>query len=299
MQIETFRRILYLDLRPSMVEKFPTAKVKNLLLEMEDVKYKHQPLFEVEKERVLTAVHEFYQRLIGNAAIAFLNDFRSELNKATTDHERQYIISTALKQLTFYLQESYFGIANGINSLTESLFKPTLKHELVRLYAEVSSEQKIEIDEAFIDEVYERFYFEHSPKPSLIHDSSIIVVVQDLKPKKVITDTDFQIRYADFRPEKRGILSYETIIKNQKRFAEFEEHLFSYGFIDENYNFTNKHGMKTELAKKYHELINDGCFMPRDFNLLKDIQGRDIRIFLDHRYQVNLDKQFRNMMGKL
>lgn len=294
MQLETFRRILYLDLRPSIIEKYPLAKVKNLLLELEDLQYKHQPLFEVEKEKIFNVRHEYIQRLIENAGISFLNEFRDELNKASSDPEKQYIIRCALKQLTFYLLESYLRIADGVRSLSESLLNPALKHELVRLFAEVSSEQKTEIEEVFIDEVYQRFYNEHIPTPPMIHEASIIVFAKDPKPTKVNSDTHFQVRYEDFRPEKKAILSYDTVVKNQKRFAEFEDHLFLYGFIDGEYNFTNKHGMKTELAKKYHELINDGCFMPRNFKLLKDIQPRDIRKFLDHRYKVDLDKQFRN-----
>jgi hypothetical protein len=296
MQLETFRRIIYLDLRPSVLEKFPLAKFKNLLIELEDIQYMHQPLLEVEKEKTFNVRHEYYQRLIDHAAISFLNEFRNELFQAQTEKEKQYIIELALKNLTYYLLENYIWCATSPNNLTESLVKPALKHELVRLYVEVSNEQIGNFGDGFIDEVYQRFYNESAPTPPMIHEASFVVAVLDPKLSFVHTDNNFHIHFADFRPDKKGILSYETIIKNQKRFAEFEEYLYIYGFIDEDYNFTNKHGLKTELAQKYHDMIKEGCFMPRDFKLLKDIKTRDIRKFLDHRYGVDLDKQFRNVI---
>lgn len=293
MTLETFRRILYLDLRPSVLEKFPLAKFKLLLMELEDIQYMHQPYFEVEKERTINSRHEYYQRLIDNAAITFLNEFRSELSESKSEKEKQYIIDSALKTVTYYLLEIHLRLDSIPDNLTESLVRPTLKHQLIRLYAEVSNEQKeIESNDS-IDEGYQRFFNEFAPTPSIIHEAYFVVAASLPKPSIIHSDNDFQIHFADFRPEKKGILTYDTIIKNQKRFGEFEEHLYLYGFIDENYNFTNKHGLKTELAQKYHDIIKEGCFMPRDFKLLKDIKPRDIRKFLDHRYRVDLDKQFR------
>ena len=52
----------------------------------------------------------------------------------------------------------------------------------------------------------------------------------------------------------------EAIIKTPTRFASFEESLFQNGYIDENYKFVDKHGMKNEMAAIYHQLINKGYF---------------------------------------
>jgi hypothetical protein len=130
----------------------------------------------------------------------------------------------------------------------------------------------------------------------MIQDATIVVRSLEVKSNLAEEEKEFQLQLCDFRPEAKGVLSYDTIIKNPKRFAEFEEHLFLYGFIDEEYNFTNKHGMKSEMAQKYHQMIKEGYFFPRDFKRFKDILPRDIRKFLDHRYLVNLDKQFRNTL---
>jgi hypothetical protein len=275
------------------MEKFPLAKFKNLLLELEDLPYRHQPLFEVEKERTFNIRQKYYQRLIDHAAISFLNGFRNELCNAKTEEERQYIIDIALKNLTHYLLENYMRCTSYPNNLSESLVKLALKHELVRLYVEVSSEQNAKIGDGFIEEVYQRFYNESAPTPPMIHEASFVVAIPDSKPLIIHSNNDFHIHYADFRPDKKGILSYDTIIKNPKRFANFEKDLYLQGFIDQDYNFTHKHGLKNELAAVYHEMISKEYFSPRDFEKLKEIKPIDVRKFLDYRYQVNLDKQFR------
>lgn len=295
MQLDIFRRILFLDLRPSLIEKYSLTKVRSLMLEMEEVTYKHQPMFEVEIERVINVTHEYYQRLIRNTGIAFLNEFRNELHSVKTNQERQYITGSALKQLSYYLLQTYTRNTMSSSSITESLMRPVLKNELVRLYVEVSCEQDTELNIDFIDEVYHRFFNDEVPNPPVIRKATVKVIVHEANLTMATQPaSDFQLHFSDFRPEAKGILSYDTIIKDQKSFAEFEEHLFLYGFIDEEYNFTNKHGLKSQLAQKYHELIKEGCFMPRDFERLKDIKNRDIRKFLDYRYRVNLDKQFRS-----
>ena len=110
-------------------------------------------------------------------------------------------------------------------------------------------------------------------------------IPQAPKPFKALTN--------DFRDTSKGILSYEAIIKTPTRFASFEESLFQNGYIDENYKFVDKHGMKNEMAAIYHQLINKGYFHQHTFQPTKQIKDVDIRKFLDHRYQANLDKQFR------
>lgn len=297
MKLDTYKRILFLDLRPALLEKIPLVKVKSLLLDLKGEQYHYQPLFEVEPERFVNARHEYYERVLNNASITFLNDFLTVLKASTNAVEKQYLINSALKQVSFYLLECYLWTSRPTNSISEAVVKPAMKHHLIRLYLEVSSEQMEEINERFIDEVYQRCFNEPTPVPTMIHEATIFVKSLEPKVSPVFSDSDFQIRMFDFRPEKKGILSFDTIIKNPKGFAEFEEHLFLYGFIDEDYNFTNKHGLKTEMAVKYHELINSGCFMPRNFKALKDIHARDIRKFLDHRYNVNLDKQFRILVN--
>lgn len=296
MLLNTFRRILFLDLRTTLSDSIPLAKFKSLLLELEQVQYKYQPLYELEKERVKNARQEYYQLMIDNTAVDFVNQFNSEITSAKSENEKKYVIHSALKSLMYYLQENFRIQSKVVLKKRDEVFVHTaMKNQLVRLYLEVKNEQKEVFDFEEMEEVYQRFYGEPVPVPSIIFDAPLMILNTKLvNPEK---ELDFQTRMNDFRPDKKGILSYDTIIKNPKRFAEFEENLFLYGFIDEEYNFTNKHGMKSEMAMKYHQMINEGYFMPRNFKLLKDIKSRDIRKFLDYRYCVNLDKQFRTSMN--
>lgn len=295
MQLNTFKRILFLDHRPNLTDSYPLAKFRFLLLDLEEVHYKYQPLYEVEKDRILSVVQEYYQRLIDNASINFFNEFQAEIRASKTREEKQYIIRCAIKQLNFYMLETLTWNERNSNTYPDLIIKTNMKHQLVRLYLEVMSETEELPTADNMDEVYQRYFNEPAPVPSVIHDATTVVRAMDPKANSSEEEKEFQIRLCDFRPEAKGILSYDTIIKNPKRFAEFEEHLFLYGFIDEEYNFTNKHGMKSEMAEKYHQMIKEGYFFPRDFKRFKDILPRDIRKFLDHRYQVNLDKLFRSV----
>ena len=163
----------------------------------------------------------------------------------------------------------------------------------------------MEVQECFPDQIKEEplteddiylTYFNHTaPNPSHIAEAVQIQVASPSAPWPATqTSKLFKAISGDVRNDAKGILPYETIIKTPTRFASFEESLFQNGYIDENYNFTDKHGMKNELAAIYLQLMKKGYFNQRTFQPIKPIKDVDIRKFLDHRYQTNLDKQFRN-----
>lgn len=295
MQLNTFRRILFLDQRPNLMDSAPLAKFRVLLLELEEVQYKYQPLYEVEKERILSVVQEYYQKLIDNAAINFLNEFQSEIRATQSKEEKQYIVRCAVKQLNFFMLETYTWNERKSHTFPDLIIKTNMKHQLVRLYLEVISETDDSPTTDILDEVYQRYFNEPAPVPAVIFDAPVLVLETKIPATRTEPNQGFVSRMEDFRSEVKGILSYDTIIKNPKRFAEIEIDLFLKGYIDEDYNFTHKHGLKSEMAQIYHQMIRDGYFMPRDFENMMDIKPREIRKFLDHRYQVNLDKQFRSL----
>ena len=90
----------------------------------------------------------------------------------------------------------------------------------------------------------------------------------------------------------------KKLLKNDIRFAAFEEKLFENGYIDSDYRFTDKHGYKNELAQIYHHLISKRYFHPILFPEKLPITNLQIRKFLDHRYSTNIDRQFRNYSEK-
>jgi hypothetical protein len=299
MMLDTINRILFKDLRPWLLNKEPQVKFKMLLSELEVIKHKFQPAYEVEWIKPVSARQEYFMLLIENDVIAFLNHVYGEMSNTTNEKERAYLISKQIKQIKTLNLDLAF-LLNSVPSSKDSEFVlQFLKHELVRLYLEVLTEEKNPNSIIEADDLYQAFYFESAPSPALILDASPIEIDKPLIQIQSQKQGDsFVPVLDDVRPEIKGIHSYDKIIKNPKRFAEFELSLYQQGFIDEEYNFTHTHGLKNELAAIYHELIAKDYFLPRDFEKLKEIKPRDVRKFLDYRYNVNLDKQFRTKSTK-
>jgi len=167
---------------------------------------------------------------------------------------------------------------------------------LIRLYLEIqeSYSENLKDEPLSEEEIYLTYFNEQTPIPSLIIPADKINIVKSpLMIKKEESKKSFNARRSDIREDSKGVLSYEQIIKNQSRFAQIEEELFSNGFIDENYQYIDKHGQKQKFAAIYHQLIRKGYFNNRIFPGNKEIKSAVIRKFLDHRYNVDLDKQFR------
>lgn len=293
--LETINRILFKDLRPWLLNKEPQVKFKMLLSELESVKQRFQPAYEVDWLKPVSARQEYFKLLIENDVIAFLNHFYGEMSNTTNEKERAYLINKQIKQIkSLNLDLAY--LLNSVPSSKDSEFVlQFLKHELVRLYLEVMTEEKNPNQIIEPEDLYQAFFFENAPNPALILDAPPIEIDKPLiQIQSQKQEDSFVPVLDDVRPEIKGIHSYDKIIKNPKRFAEFELSLYQQGFIDEEYNFTHTHGLKNELAAIYHELIEKDYFLPRDFEKLKELKPRDIRKFLDYRYNVNLDKQFRS-----
>lgn len=291
-----YNRIFFLDLRPWLLAKEPMVKFKLLLQETDLIKYNHQPVFDVEWTQPANVKQEYYQRFIENIGIGVLNDFQKELKSIKDQREKTYLIQCTVKNINSLVRD-FNQVRTSAPAGGETVYVfETLKHQLARLMLEVLETK--ENMERTIDEVYQGLFNEPAPNPEVIIDAAPVSEELPLVEEEKPVYGEFRPRMEDFREEVNGILSYDTIIKNPKRFAEVEQDLFLQGFIDSNYNFTHTHGLKNELAGIYHKLIEKEYFVPRDFDRLKDIKPRDIRKFLDHRYQVNLDKQFRTQSLK-
>jgi len=292
--LKDFNRILFLDLRPWLLAKEPMVKFKLLLQEMEDVSFNHQPLFDIDWDKAINARQSFYLKLIENAGTSFLNSFQSELKVTKDIREKNYLIHTKLGEIQSFIKE-WCSVLGNITSSKDVVFVfDNLQHQLVRLFLEIQESKNGEV--LSMDEVYEMLFSISAPNPEKIIDAPVILLSEAETHKAKENKRSFVPVMDDFRAELKGILSFDTIIKNPKRFAEAEMDLYLKGFIGVDYNFTHKHGLKNELATIYHEFIAKGYFNPRDFERLKDIKPRDIRKFLDNRYNVNLDKQFRTSM---
>ena len=110
--------------------------------------------------------------------------------------------------------------------------------------------------------------------------------------------TKFSPILDDNRPLKKGIALFHDLIRNPKSFGLFEEKLFLNDYINETYSFCGKHGYKNQLAIIYHLLIEKNYFKKFNDTTKKRITSRDIVKFLNHRYDIDIDKQFRSYKNK-
>lgn len=311
--LETFNRILFLDLRPWMQSDVSEQKYKQDLSERRTAKIQFQPLYEVSFPKALNNRRKYYVRIIENEATNYLNYVHSEIEQSTNSNQKKYVVHMALEKaikqkLTEIAQvindhnyqlESFdpkFGaLKEDTNFADEAYIIHFLKYELVRIFLEIQNNHHAFVkEEQLLEEDLYLMYFNHvTPKPSYLVDASKITIEKPVLVKKETPIVIFNAVQGDVRDETKKILTFETILKNSNKFKQFEENLFEQGYIDEVYNFTNKHGLKNELAAIYHHLIVKGYFNPRRFEPLKEITTLDIRKFLDYRYACDTDKQFR------
>jgi hypothetical protein len=105
------------------------------------------------------------------------------------------------------------------------------------------------------------------------------------------------VQKCDIRPAAKGILKYDEIIKNRNKFARAEEELYLQKLINKEYEFIKSQGNMNLLAAVYQTLIRKNYFNQNYFPGKKPIQPLHIRKFLNHRYNTDIDKQFRNFQN--
>ncbi len=313
--LETYHRIFFLDLRPWLTDNEQEAKFKQLLAETPKDYYAYQPNFYISFSKPFSSIRKYYIQLINSEAANFLNTIHAEIASSITDSEKKYIVNHAINHLLKqafseinkiiiergYIPEQFdesIKILPNQSSLSnQSFILHYLKHQLVRLLMEVQETFSFYLKEPALtpSEIYLKYYQEPEPTPPIIVKSERLSQAKPhTAPKGIVQLPAFNAIRGDFRSEKKRIYTYDQLIKNPSRFAQVEEQLFQNGYIDQNYNFTDKHGQKQFLAAFYHQLIHKGYFYQRVFPGKIVVKDLDIRKFLDHRYNADVDKQFRN-----
>ena len=313
-ELDTFNRMLFLELRPWIFGRHPDLKFRQLLTELKKEYYQNQPEYELDFIRPFNNNRRFFKALIESEGIRFLNQLDTNVKDAINENAKKYFVhfaltrtlSQKLKETAKVIEERDYspnqidpqrGAPNRNTKLgNESYTIHFLKHQLVRLYMEVQEKYPLLLKEEFLsqDDIYLTYFNHPSPKPSYIHEVQKFNVKKTYTPDKAQGTKVFRPIADDFRAEAKGILPFASIIKNPARFESFESKLYDNGYIDENYNFINKHGFKNELAKIYLHLIGIGYFHKQLRPGNKKIKEVTIRKFLDHRYAADIDKQFRN-----
>lgn len=312
-ELALYHKILFLEFRPWTNRTTTQPKFKELLQNVKKEYFAFQPNYVLAFPKPLTEKRKYYYALIENEATRYLNNIHNIIAGALNDNEKMYWAHTTLAkkllpklkeiskiidvhQYLFELLSSGNKSKTEIQQLDETYIIQLLKYQLIRIYIDLQESFKdfLKDGETTEEELHQICFSETAPVKSLLIPAEKIKTATPAS--KIIVkkaDVVLNVLKDDFRKAKKGILDYKTIIKNDKRFASFEEQLFTIGYIDVDYNFNNKHGQIQELATIFHVLINKGYFSPKDFPNNKTLKLLDYRKFLDHRYNANTDKQFR------
>lgn len=312
-ELSLYHNILFLDLRPWKKRDVSESKYKELMQSISKGAFSFQPLYEVAFEKPLTAKRKYYHALIENEATQYLNNFHSIVAGAEKVNEKKYwvhttltkVISQKLKETSKAIEDNQYYLDQFLTckkskSVAAYIFDETyiiqfLKYQLIRIYLEIQEafQDYLKEDAVSEDELHSIYFLELPPSKSILVEAKKIKLPIPASQVNAKPDTvQFIPKAFDFRTDKKGVLSYKTIVKDANRFSRFEEELFSQGLIDVDYTFGNQHGQIQEMAAIFHTLIKKGYFNKRNFEKKKDIKPIDIRKFLDHRYESNTFKQF-------
>ena len=303
-----FNSILHHHLRPWKATG-SEQKFGQLLHSLPKENYHQQPLYEVAFPKPLTAKTRYYKALIDNEAMAFLNKMEAALANAINNNEKKFHIHTALtKKLKGLLTDTQKEIVKQKLYL-KTLEDPEqdkqqrdnawilqyLKYQLIRLYLEIqNSYPEFLNDDALTEEdIHSTYFSENIPEGKLI---VIVPTAVFKKPTNKIISAEeilFKPVKGDVREPFKTILTYPEIIAKPDKFAKIEILLFEDQVIDPDYNFIRKQGNVQKLAAYYQVLIKKNYFNRFYFPGKNEVTSLHIRKFLNYRYDVLIDREFR------
>lgn len=309
--LDTIQNILFLELRPWLNRTTPEAKYKQLHEGLIKAHFSYQPMYEPVFPKPLTAKRKYYHALIENEVIEYLSDLNTEILAAQIINEKKYWVHTALtkvlsqklRDISEIIESFNFSLSNLTSkSVNDNIKDDTyiiqyLRLQLSRAYLEIQNlyQEYLKDEPLSFQELNEKYFSEALPDSHLKEASKIKLHTSGSQIISKQHDALFKTKAYDFRPAKgKNILDFKTVVKNPDRFSRFEEKLRINEFIDDDYNFQNKHGQIQELAAIFQTLIQKGYFNERKFPGSKVIKDVEFRKFLDHRYGSNTDRQFRN-----
>jgi len=254
---------------------------------------------------------EFYGSLIKNETLRIQATIDSIISSQTDDDIAYSEANSLLQQIEFLIRESVkvqetdddnLYIINGIkyslfrlNKYMKDTFPDLLSVNILSdseiIYMLAPNSEEDNLIHNFLAKKPKSKETKSSNKESQlpISTSSPVIISEE---SKIDFETSLKINKCDFRNGYKGKFTYDDITKAEF-FVRFEEKLFEYGFIDEGYNFTNKHGYKKQLAAMYRILIAKGYFKPKSYKYQKGFTNAHYRQYLDHRYNVNTTQQFK------
>lgn len=240
------------------------------------------------------------------------------MQKAAINEERIYLINRALhsiinQKLTDideiithrgYSLDHFINTnkltTDNISLSNEAYILFYLKYQTIRIYKELRSVYKAFLNNRVLtdEELMFKYFRESIESLSIISNAERVESLDSIvileKPK---SRPEFNDRRYDFLNQKKGVLTYEQMVKNPKLFSVIEEYLYENEIIDQDFIFRESaQGMtKLKFAALVHQMNKLNYFNKILPNQHKKIDDIEIRRFINHRYQTDIDRQYREL----
>ena len=316
-ELSLYHQVLFLELRPWMKRDVSEAKYKELLQSFAKENISFRPLYEVSFIKPLNAKRKYYYSLIESEATRYLYNFEKVFFSAEKVEEKKYWVHTTLTKVIsqklkvtsktikaheYYLDQILPGVKTTTTAeylLDETYILQYLKCQLIRIYLEIQMAFKpfVKEDEVTEEELHSIYFKEEIFTTSFLKK---IIYPEPLKGAgtKVIPDTEyiFVPQKRDIREPGKGVITYKEIVNKTDKLARVESILFEFKLIDKEYSFIPTQGNISKMAAVYRVLANNEFFLKTTFvnNKRTSVTDLHVRKFLNHRYVVNIDKEFRN-----
>lgn len=320
-ELSLYHQLLFLELRPWLKRDVSEAKYKELLQSFSNENISFRPLYEVSFIKPLTAKRKYYHALIDSEATSYLNNFERNFFSAEKVNEKKYwvhttltkVISQKLKEASkiikaneYYLDQILPGVKPTSKAeyiLDETYILQFLKCQLIRIYLEIQTAFKpfVKEDEVTEEELHSIYFKEEIFTTSFLKQ---IIYNEPIKETglKIVPDTEyvFTPEKREIREPRKGVLLYKEIVSKTDKLARVESILFEENLINKDCCFIATQGNMSKMAAVYRVLLNNQVFLKITFKDSKRIPVTDLHVrkFLNHRYAVNIDKEFRNF-GKV
>ena len=293
-KLNIINNILYKDYRPWKIEQYSEPKFKQLLNDIKVVHPKQPPLYHIEFEKPITFKRKYFLKLIDTDATAFLNEIHTAVKRSHGVNHKKFQVYPALNKTLKDLliatnqiisereltKDKFMPVHGKIpkgNTADEAFVFHYLKHQLIRLYLEISESypdfRKAENLE--IEDLYATFFSEVAPDPVVIlpalESTTETVLESNNQQEGVTAFKSFKYKHYDTKPDNLtnlcNSLKLNNFIDKSTTVPQFKR-VFSGKAVSNPVIWT---GTKSDLYYFIHTIYNEN-------EILADMKQRQWKV---------------------
>ena len=256
--LNDFHRIISSDLKP-WVSALSNDRYKVLTKELEIPESNYNPSYTLDFIKAFSPKSKYYEALIKNEVINYLNDLGSLFFGNESENIRINVIYHSLQKEILPLlkktnevietekyKSSYINLKSFIKSANEvkenTFILHFLKAQLIALYLEIQNlgEDYLQTDFLEMEDLYFQVFNQEPPtfySIDKVSDNPSLQKSDGYQPRQIKKEeSGFKPILGDLEGVIETLVTYENII-NQEEFAKVEDELRYHGIIDMEYHF--------------------------------------------------------------